>query len=187
MSLANYYPVVKYRGTTSVNLLVEVEVLRTLLNDRTKYFTYVVKQGERPDIVAEHFYSDPTMDWVVFLVNGIVDPYKDWPLDEKQLISYLESKYNTAIEKLTTTTIENSIAYYYYKGNYDDLQDYINSFHYTMTPTTYAALGNPAGWVAKSIWDYENELNESKREIKILRSEHINDFKQQVKDLFIDG
>jgi hypothetical protein len=56
-----------------------------------------------------------------------------------------------------------------------------------MTPATYSKLGSPAGWVAKSIWDYENEINESKREIKLMRNEFVSDFKQQVKDIFSNG
>jgi hypothetical protein len=53
-----------------------------------------------------------------------------------------------------------------------------------MSPTTYAKMGSPAGWVAKSIYDYENEINESKREIKVLKPVYIPFLKQQIKDLF---
>ena len=45
-------------------------------------------------------------------------------------------------------------------------------------------IGSPAGWTAKSIWDYEFELNEQKRTIKILKPSYVNDFKQQFKELF---
>ena len=53
-----------------------------------------------------------------------------------------------------------------------------------MTPTTYTKNGSPPGWVAKSIYDYENEINESKREIKVIKAAYIPFLKQQVKDLF---
>ena len=56
-----------------------------------------------------------------------------------------------------------------------------------MTPYTFEQLGQPAGWVAKSIYDAENEKNESKRDIKLLNPIYINEFKQQFKDLIING
>ena len=187
MSLVNYYPYITYNNSKAVNLLVEAEVIKSYLQDYNKFYTHVVKNGERPDTLAYDIYNDSSLDWIILLVNGIVDPYKDWVMDEKQFISYLQKKYNTAVEKLTTTTITSSIVYYYYKGLVSDSAETIAAFNYTMTPVTYSKLGNPAGWVAKSVWDYENELNESKREIKIMRNEFISNFKQQVKDIFNNG
>lgn len=184
MSIFNYYPKIQYNNINSINLLVEAEVIQKYLKDYTKFFTYVVKEGERADIIAYREYNDPKLDWVLYLINGIVDPYKDWVMDYDQFKNYLESKYNMSADKLTSVITPNTIAYYYYSGLASDSLATKNSFNYTMTPTTYTKLGNPAGWTPKSIFDYENELNEQKREIKILRSVYISDLKQQVKDLF---
>ena len=184
MSIFNYYPKINYNNTNAINILVEAEVIRNYLQDYTKFFKYIVRDGERPDIVAYNQYGDSKLDWVLFLINGIVDPYKDWVLDYKDFIKYLESKYNMSADKLTSISNPNTIAYYYYKGIASDSQEIINSYNYTMSPTSYTKLGSPAGWVAKSIFDYENEINEAKREIKILNPVYINDLKQQVKDLF---
>ena len=90
MSLANYYPFVTYNNLKAINLLVEAEVVKRYLEDYRLFYTYIIKNGERPDTLAYDAYGDSTLDWVIFLTNGIVDPYKDWILDEKQLISYLE-------------------------------------------------------------------------------------------------
>jgi hypothetical protein len=184
MSIFNYYPKIQYNNITGVNLLVEAEVIQKYLKDYTAFFAYTVKEGERADIIAYREYNDPKLDWVLYLINGIVDPYKDWVMDYNQFIKYLETKYNISADKLTSTTNPDTIAYYYYQGLPSDDAAIINSYNYTMTPATYTKLGSPAGWVAKSIFDYENELNEKKRDIKILRSVYISDLKQQVKDLF---
>lgn len=186
MSIFNYYPIITYNNTSSINLLSEAELVQQYSTDLNRFMTYEIKENERPDIVAQKFYGDPTLDWVLFIINGISDPYKDWPLDYNKFISYLEDKYNTAAEKLTTTTIPTSIAYYYYKGLPSDSEETIASYNYKMTPYTYTKLGSPAGWEPRSIWDYEMELNDAKREIKILRPAYISDFIQQFKDLFSD-
>jgi hypothetical protein len=52
-----------------------------------------------------------------------------------------------------------------------------------MSAETYAKLNSPAGWVPKSIYDYESELNEAKREINLLRPIYIQQFKQQFDEL----
>lgn len=186
MSIFNYYPKIQYNNINSINLLVEAEVIQNYLNDYTKFFTYTVKDGERPDIIAFNEYNDSKLDWVIYLINGIIDPYKDWVMDYDQFKNYLESKYNMSADKLTSVSNPDTIAYYYYTGLNTDSQAVINSYNYTMTPNTYVKLGSPAGWTAKSIFDYENEINEKKRDIKILRSVYISDLKQQVKDLFND-
>jgi hypothetical protein len=187
MSIFNYYPYVQYNGEKATLLLSKAEIIKPYLKDYRKFFNYTVKEGERPDIIAYNEYGDPTLDWVVYVINSIFDPYKDWVMDSEQFKAYMEDKYNTRAELLTTTLIDSSIAYYYYAGIATDDQSTIDSFNYKMTPETYAALNYPAGWIAKSVWDNENEINESKRDIILLRSNYISDFTQQFKDIFKNG
>ena len=50
--------------------------LRNSIKKRTAvYYDYVVKDSDRPDIIAEKYYEDSRLDWVIFLVNDIIDPY----------------------------------------------------------------------------------------------------------------
>lgn len=184
MSIFDYYPRLQYKNNQGINILVEPEIINQYLIDYNKFYTYTIKNNERADIIAYQEYNDATLDWVIYLTNKIVDPYKDWLMDEKMFKDYMESKYNITAEKLNSTLTDNTIAYYYYKGLNSDSDATINSYNYKMTPTTYSKLGNPAGWEPVSIWQHEYDLNESRREIKLLRSVYIGDFKQQIKDLF---
>jgi hypothetical protein len=95
--------------------------------------------------------------------------------------------YNTSAYKLASTLNNDTIAYYEYTGLPSDTEAEIASYNYTMTPFTYDRLGGPAGWTAKSIWEVETEKNESKREIQLLKPAYINNFKQQIRDLFDNG
>lgn len=183
MSSFNYFPKIKYNNLTSINLLAKVDLIEKYNNEYNKFYDYVVREGERPDIIAYKEYGDASLDWVIYIVNKIIDPYTGWVMDRKDFINYLEDKYNTQAEKLTSVLIPSSIAYYYYEGISSDTPEEIAGYNYNMTPETYEYLGNPNGWVAKSIYDYENEINESKRTIRLLRPIYINDFRQQFKDL----
>jgi hypothetical protein len=183
MSSFNYYPSILYNSQVSKNLLIKNVFINSAFNDYKKFYSYIIKEGERPDIIAYQEYGDSSLDWVIYLINGVIDPYSDWIMDDKQLRSYLEDKYNTAAEKLTSTVIASSIAYYYYAGLNSDSEATINSYNYNMTAETYAKLNSPAGWIPKSIYDYESELNEAKREINLLRPIYIQQFKQQFDEL----
>ena len=187
MSIFNYYPGINYNNQRAVHILSKAEVLNNSLEDQRKFFTYVVKNNERADIIAYREYGDPTLEWVIYLINGIVDPYKDWPLSESDFKKYLEKKYNTNAYLLSS--VNNSVAYYYYQGLATDTEEEIAAYNYTLTKETYDALSveEKSGWVAKSIFDYENEINESKREIILLKPIYLNDFIQQFKSLFSNG
>lgn len=188
MSIFNYYPYIEYNNKKGIHILREVEVIKNYLSDYNRFYTYLVQEGERPDIVANKVYNDPTFEWIIYLVNGITDPYYDWVMDEDKFKLYLEQKYNTSIEKLDSKIISSSIKHYYYSGLNSDSQEIINSYNYTMTPETYNYLlaqdpNSVAGWQAYTVYQYERDLNESKREIKLLRSNYINDFILQFKEL----
>jgi hypothetical protein len=177
------YPKITYNSQLGTNLLVKVSLLKKYLTSYDRFYDYVVKDGERPDMIAYQVYEDSSLDWIIYLVNNIVDPYSGWVLERKNFLAYLQDKYNTLPEKLTSVIIPSSIAYYYYEGLTSDTPEYIASFDYNMSPETYERLGYPSGWVPKSIYDYENEINESKRNIKLLRPVFLNEFTQQFKDV----
>jgi hypothetical protein len=204
MSSFDYYPSLIYNGEKAKFILAHAQVKEKYLRDYKSFFTYLIKEGERADKVAYDQYNDPNLDWVIYIMNGIFDPYKDWPLDENQMTSYLETKYNMPAYKLQSITDNATIAHYYYTG-IESLSESnraidVSNINYTITPETYDGLVDndvrvwnsvlqsyitaTSGWKPKSIFDYEHELNDSKREIIILRPELINDFKKQFKDLF---
>lgn len=187
MAIFDFYPKISYNNTNATNIVVGIEVIKNYLQDYTKFYNYTIRDGERADMLAYRVYGDSTLDWVIYLCNNVLDPYKDWILSDKDFYNYLADKYNMDPYKLASTTNNDTIAYYYYKGLPSDSPSDIAAVNYTMTPTTFDMLGSPAGWVAKSVWEYETEINESKRNINILKPVYLNNFKQQMKDLFING
>jgi len=76
-----------------------------LRDDLQSIFTifnkYEIVEGARPDTVAEEFYGDAELDWVVLMTAGILNVRDEWPLSNQQLYKYAEEKYG--IENLTAT------------------------------------------------------------------------------------
>lgn len=47
----------------------------------------------RPDVLADAYYQDAELDWMIYLSNQIIDPYYNWYLNEEELQSYILDKY----------------------------------------------------------------------------------------------
>ena len=68
--------------------------LRTdVFQDLTFFTKYNVIGDDRPDNVADNFYDDPTLDWIVLLSNNIVNVQSEWPLSQADFFTYLSEKY----------------------------------------------------------------------------------------------
>ena len=64
--------------------------LRTdVFQDLTFFTKFSVIGDDRPDNVADNFYDDPTLDWIVLLSNNIVNVQSEWPLSQADFFTYL--------------------------------------------------------------------------------------------------
>lgn len=64
-------------------------------NAVTAFEYYQIKDGERPDQIAEKYYGDPELDWVILITNNILNFNNDWPLDNNSFYNYLIEKYGS--------------------------------------------------------------------------------------------
>lgn len=76
------------------NILIRVVVREEIKNNFSIYDEYDVKDGETPEIVADKFYDNPELHWIILHLNEIVDPRFNWPLSVNNLVLYTEGKYN---------------------------------------------------------------------------------------------
>ena len=70
-----------------------------ILQDLTYFEKYVIVGDDRPDIVADKFYDDPTLDWVVLLSNNVTNIQTEWPMPQASFDETMLEKYGT-YEKL---------------------------------------------------------------------------------------
>jgi len=70
------------------------------VNRNLNYFEkYSIIGDERPDQVAEKYYNDANLDWVVLIANNITNIQSEWPLPQLAFNKYLLNKYGS-YEKL---------------------------------------------------------------------------------------
>lgn len=181
-------------GVSSVytNLLARVSVIPEVLKDPLIYYTYDIQEGDTPEIIAHKYYGDSYRYWIVLFANQLLDPQWDWPMTSRVFEQYLENKYPSTnvyseieyYEKIITQYDVNTQTTTVNKVRID--QDTYNSLPVTQT-TTYVLPTGPVTITtarnAVSVYDYELEQNEAKRNIKILNSIYVNQFEEQFKEL----
>lgn len=87
------FPLFTYSNTVCVDITRRTIIANTMQQDLFAYFPYEMKSHQRPDTIAERYYDDPTMDWLVYLSNKVVDPYYAFPMDDTTFTNFINSKY----------------------------------------------------------------------------------------------
>jgi len=97
------FPLVNYNDTLCADITRRVRLTESTRNALTLYYNYEVKNGTRADLIADAYYKDPGLDWLLWLTNDTVDPYYQWNMSDTDFDSYLTKKYGsieTAVLKI---------------------------------------------------------------------------------------
>jgi hypothetical protein len=179
------FPIQRYYDSKKTNyqLITDITLrykIRDFFQQRTAvYFTYDIKDGEFADIIAAKYYGDSTLDWVIWLVNTIINPSFDWPLSNQSLEQYIIAKYGSVSVAQDTIHHYNKII---------NEQSIVNN---TIIPrrtlivdlTTYNSLA-PADREIVYAYDYEVEVNEKKRTIYLIDKKYIPQLLNEIEGLF---
>ena len=96
------FPKVKYElanSSFSATKVVSNITLKTTLqktlpqNDPSLYQRYLVKENERAEDIAEFYYGNVNLVWLVYFSNQIIDPYTQWPKSSSDFNKYFVKKY----------------------------------------------------------------------------------------------
>jgi hypothetical protein len=76
------------------NIFRRAKLREDAANAATAFTYYQIKEGERPDQIAERLYENSSLDWVILITNNITDVVSQWPLSGQLFYEYLIDKYN---------------------------------------------------------------------------------------------
>ena len=99
MSYFKSFPRISYSFDNGKTTKVCVDILKRVgLKEKIKNFSeffmdYDIEEGERPEMLADRFYGDPELHWVILISNDIHNQYYEWPLSQRDLESYAKRKY----------------------------------------------------------------------------------------------
>lgn len=166
------------------------------------YYEYNIQDSDTPEIIANKFYGDSEKHWVVLMLNQIIDPQFDWPLDQRTIISFINEKYSanaSAGQSGITWAQGNTHSYYKVETRTTNstntelqtkLQVDSNTYANVAASTTNLLLedGNSititVSKETKTYYDYEVEQNENKRTIKLLKPEFVSPIEDELRAVF---
>jgi hypothetical protein len=169
--------------TLVTNILKRFQVRSDVKNRTDVFYEYNIQEGDRPDTVAEKYYGNADLAWIVLYFNDIVDPIFGWYLTTHQFNKMIKGKYGSIPaaqaevheyrQVLDTARILN-----------DGTQ--IPKRYVVVDLTTYNTLTESQKELV-SKYDYEIEENEKRQKIKILDKRYVDKLKDEVRSILKDN
>ena len=159
------------------NFFKRAKLREDIFQDLVFFTKFNVKGDDRPDNVAESFYGDSNLDWVVLISNNIINVQSEWPLSQADFFTYLSEKYPdeinlySGIHHYESSEVKTSddvviIPSGIRVGVGQSVTFFDDGINQQVTRTN----------IASPITNYmhEQKLNDKKREIFLLKPEYIN-------------
>ena len=152
-----------------------------VFNEVTAFTKYDVIGDERPDQVANDFYGDPGLDWVILTTNNIVHVRDEWPMGNQDFLTYLNEKYSdeelSNIHHYETKLIRTS------NGKLIQPEGLTVPEGHSITFLDNGVLRTESSLTSFTFLEHETNLNDAKRTINILRPEYLNLFLEDFENI----
>jgi len=152
-----------------------------IFDDITTFTKYSVEGDERPDQVADKFYNDSGLDWVILTTNNIVHVRDEWPMGNQDFLTYLNGKYTAEelsnIHHYETKIVRDTNGRLIQKKGLTVPENHSISFLDNGTLRTESQI------TSFTFLENETKLNDDKRNINILKPEFLGIFLENVADI----
>jgi len=193
------------------NIMVRTEIIPALLNNPLLFYTYDIQDGDTPEIIANKYYGDSYRYWLVLFANQIIDPQWNWPLNQNLFNDYIVDKYTNDAANSFSISANTVTPYQVISYTQSTIQNYIKSITttdsissesnntlYVIDETAYNNVNTgvttntfPDGSsvtvdieaYSQSIYDYEVQENEAKRNINLINVSYVSQFEAQFQSL----
>ena len=197
----------QYSNYESVtNIFFRFSIIKSVLNNISAYYYYIIKDSDTPEILAEATYNDSEAYWIILYANDIYDPQYDWPMNDRVFGKYIIGKYGSIANAKTTIhhyekviTREESLSGIITENrfvvNYDKLTtntpdvpyDYYLNLPAIQSVETINMNGQTVTEIIRrdsiSNYDYELQQNENKRTVKIIKPEYYGQIMNEFNNL----
>lgn len=144
------------------NKIITKDIFRRVALDksvrsRTALTSYYLQDGDTPESISFDFYGSTKYHWIVLITNDIINVKTEWPRRQNSLFEYTESKYGV--------------------GNATEVHHYIITDSNPVIIVDYDAAKLAAGTIQSvSNYAHEEQVNESKKQIFLLKPEFVKQF-----------
>ena len=169
------FPKRLYDIDNSGNDKVVTDIFRRLkvregIKDNLAIFTsYDVQNGETPESISYKHFGTTDYFWVICLMNDITDRFYDWPLSDSAFEEYVKQKYAEpgGIHHYEKTQLSGD-------QDGDGPGDYSHKIEVNSTDPDGQSVSN---------YEYEQRLQDQKRQIKLLDKTYLNQFVEEFERL----
>lgn len=164
------------------------------------YFNkYTMTDTDRLDTISEQFYGTTEYDWIILLTNNIINTNFDLPVPDARLYDFVTKEYEYAeydpaessllpadrTHHYETEELKNSIGEIILKKGLVVDKRYYNSPHRFYDRGTKGYINKLGSVLSSKVSNYTHEknINDSKREIYILRNNYIEKFISQFENI----
>ena len=167
------YPFSESDFVTAKNFFRRYKINEDVFSNVVYFQKYSITEGLRPDQLADTLYGNPFYDWVILLVNNMVNAQYDWPLNNYEIYKVLENEYDDpygTIHHYETYEIAQ-----YPAGLHVDAQFYNSTHKINVDGTVVTKNGNEICRPV-TIAEWFTAENEKKREIYLLKPAYLQSF-----------
>jgi hypothetical protein len=129
------FPIIQYANNYVRNITERAVVLNSVYNSPVLYYAYDIGEGERPDNIADRYYNDEYMGWILHLTNKVIDPYYDWYIDQTTFKDFIVKKYGSYVNAVTKVK--------YYRNNWYSYPDPISNLQFNSITETLKKFYEP--------------------------------------------
>ena len=151
------------------DLMTRVKVREKIIDEASLYDNYDVPSGERPEDTAFKHFGSAQYHWVILMTNNITDAFYEWPMSEQNFEAFLKDKYT------------NPDAIHHYEITQSSGKTKANG------PEDYSYLievnSDAAGAQSVSNRQYEQRIQDSRRQIQLLSPSYLNTFLEEFNEL----
>jgi hypothetical protein len=193
------FPVSEKTYVLAKNLFRKVNIIDAIYNNSVYYNKYTITDDDRLDLISQKFYGSTDYDWVILLTNNLINTNFDLPIKESRLYDFVDRSYQSdpyepaqanllpadRTHHYATTELKNSLGEVLLKEGLVVDKKYYDTTHKFYDRGTNQYLTKAGNELCEQVsnYQYEKNLNDSRREIYILRSDLLQKFVVQFENL----
>ena len=161
--------------------------LREDIFQNLTFFTkYSIEGNDRPDNVAHKVYENSGLDWVILLANNITHIPTEWPMPQNDFDRFLLDKYDNydtiynGVHHHETVEVKDSNDVTIVPAGLEVSSDFTQEYYdyYISGMVTASDITRPV-----TNYEYEEKLENKKREIFVLKQEYLTVIIDDIEDL----
>ena len=165
----------------STNLFKRGKIREEIIGSIAAFERFSINGDDRPDNVAFRIYGDSSLDWVVLISNNILNVRDEWPMNQYDFKRYIDNKYSTSlltqIHHYESKEVRNSKGLLLQQSGI--WVDADHSFSWSEGGKKYTQTGT----TSVSNLQFEEDRNNKKRSINVVRSNYLEVIKEDMREL----